>query len=83
MKRKSSKKWSAVAIVFFAKSRHLPMFMIILLLANVLMAFIDDRALRDFFGAGNVLPIIGAAIVAAIWIPYFCYSKRVKATFRK
>lgn len=74
---------------FLRKSRHAPLMMIIWLVFN--LAFVA----ADFFLAEliptlaeqsdpeSVKELIRAVIGAAIWIPYFLVSKRVKATFVK
>jgi hypothetical protein len=72
---------------FFSKSRYAPRMMI------TWLAFIPVFVGADFF-LGDLIPAVAeqddtqsvrefdrAAIGAAIWIPYFLASKRVKATF--
>jgi len=74
---------------FFSKSRHTPRVMVVWL--GAILAF----TATDFFVA-DLIPAVaeqkddqsvkelGRAVVgAAIWIPYFLVSKRVKATFVK
>ncbi|MET0333834.1 MAG: DUF2569 domain-containing protein [Rhizobacter sp.] len=75
--------------LFFKKSRKTPRFAIIwyafgpifLLIDEVLGSFIPAVAAAP--DASNLRELIRATIIAAIWIPYFLLSKRVKQTFTR
>ena len=73
--------------LIFSKHRSFPKFFIIYMIANVvvvisteylasIMAIITEQQKED-----SIVKIIIAIIHAAIWIPYFLFSKRVKNTF--
>lgn len=64
------------SVLFFGKKRHAPLSIITLMLAAFgfsLISFAIDL--------GSGITVIGSFIHAAIWIPYFLISVRVKATF--
>jgi hypothetical protein len=64
-----------VAVLFYMKSRHTPLVMILMYSINFVMGLIISL----YFG--SVWYLIDAVILSAAWIPYFLKSKRVKATF--
>jgi len=77
------------AILFFKKKRNAPRIIITLYIVNIVASCV---LLIFKLGAGTemfavetgkqfVRDVIGPTIGAAIWIPYFRVSKRVKATF--
>ena len=70
------------ATLFFRKSTRLPKMMVILLGVNVLFTIINvawtASVFQELTGAREIVQPI---IMAGIWIPYFCISKRVAATF--
>jgi hypothetical protein len=75
------------AIRFFSKKRNAPVIMIVLMVAPLV---IDAVSLLTALGYGAdpfvIVPVrtlAGSLLGAAIWVPYFCVSKRVKATFVK
>ncbi|HEX6591249.1 MAG TPA: DUF2569 domain-containing protein [Moraxellaceae bacterium] len=76
-----------VAFLFFSKSYKFPAFMIVLLVANIVLAagslYLAD--LIPAIEAGEKMQmsseITRAVLSALIWIPYFVVSKRVKNTF--
>lgn len=74
-----------VAWLFYHRKRALPYAYITLLIADLAFFTFDlvlARHLLYFpYDVEGVLPIIRGLIVAAIWIPYFRFSKRVKRTF--
>ena len=74
-----------VAILFFKKNRSAPSTIITLMVVNLVSALlllvIELNAGADAFAAQSGKQVIRSIISAAIWIPYFRMSKRVKATF--
>jgi len=65
-----------VAVVFFTKKAHAPAIVIALLLTYGAMALVVLLAMDR--SGGNVGNAFG---VTAVWVPYFLFSRRVKATF--
>lgn len=74
-----------VAIRFFGKRRNAPSMFITLLIASIvvtgLLLVIEIGAGAEQFAIQNVKGLLRSLVGAAIWIPYFKKSKRVKATF--
>lgn len=76
-----------VAVAFFRKSRHAPMLMIGLFAANGVLVVLEWSRAVSVLGSdqrlvGQLSPEIARAMLgAAIWIPYFLKSERVKRTF--
>lgn len=80
-----------VTLVFFLQRRHfVPLLMTVLYLCNVLIALFDlvsaqyfDSLFPDLevLGAGQGQTVLRAVVAAAVWIPYFWRSARVRATF--
>ena len=75
------------AIVFFGKRKIAPAVMISLMVANIvvcgLLSAINIGADAEIFAIAYGKGLVKGIIGSAIWIPYFCVSKRVKATFVK
>ena len=65
-----------VAFVFFTKKAHAPAMVIALLLTYGAMALVVLLAMHR--SGGDVGKALG---VTAVWVPYFLFSRRVKATF--
>lgn len=71
-----------VAVVFFQCKRAAPTLVIALLLAGVVVNIIDSLMVQWLVHERpDATGIVRGAVVAAIWIPYFVLSRRVKATF--
>jgi hypothetical protein len=86
--------WAVVVLVFFLqRRRQVPVFISALYLANIAVAVFDFASMLYLDGQVPLLyadgegsaPLLGtvfrAAIGAAIWIPYFFRSVRVRNTF--
>lgn len=74
-----------VAVLFFRKQRKAPRMIIILLAAglgtDLFLLVVELAASAQVFAAESLKQLVRDMIGAAIWIPYFRVSKRVKATF--
>lgn len=77
----------ALILLFFRRSHLFPRLMKVLLATFVVVGIYNVAVFAwfDLGGAGslaqNVSALIQAAVGAAVWIPYFTYSRRVKLTF--
>lgn len=73
------------AIRFFGKRRNAPATMIALMIAGILvnglLLAINIGADAEPFAIESAKALVKGIIGAAIWIPYFLVSKRVKRTF--
>jgi hypothetical protein len=74
-----------VSVTFFMKKRFVPKIMIFLCVYEFVFACISliIAINLDVNKAPFIQPVISKFIGACIWIPYFLYSQRVKATFVK
>ncbi len=74
-----------VAVVFFMKRPFVPGLMILLLSVNVLLTAIGVGWTMAIGGwqPGFGTELAKALLTAAIWIPYFVFSKRVRNTFAR
>ena len=73
-----------VARQFFNKKRTTPRWMIRLYSVALSLAMIECAwyaSLNPVFLPEGITAVVNAALGAAIWIPYFSFSKRVKCTF--
>lgn len=75
----------AVAVAFFQKRKRAPSACMRLLLAQVVVSFVEV-VIEQHAGALGLVQLqirvfLVSVLQAAIWIPYFKWSKRVKATF--
>ena len=72
------------SLQLFMEKRNGPTLAIAFLSANLLITIVDQILVRAIPGASVYVSagdLIRAAVMAAIWIPYFRMSKRVKATY--
>ena len=78
-----------VLILFFRHKRSFPKFVIVLYLANLIWEICLTLVMRHIPATSgepatsSLVGAIGLALACAIWIPYFCVSKRVRATFTR
>ena len=73
-----------VAILFFKKRRFVVVAIISLMAASIMASIIQLLLGISIFGeasSDDINPVLHAFVFAAIWIPYFLKSKRVKNTF--
>jgi len=78
-----------VLILFFRHKRSFPKFVIALYLSNLIWEICLTLVMRHIPATSgepatsSLVGAIGLALACAIWIPYFCVSKRVRATFTR
>lgn len=75
-----------VAINFFGRRRRAPKLMVIWYLCVLVIECIDAALVSSLgpdFNTEGVPPFVGSTIRAAIWIPYFLTSERVRNTFTR
>ena len=73
-----------VAILFFRERRIAVVAIISLMAASIVASVIQLFLSIAMFGeasSDNINPVLHACVFAAIWVPYFVKSKRVKNTF--
>jgi len=76
-----------VLVMFFRKSRHAPRVIVIWLAALLVVQIVDLLLTRQIPAVASQVEfddfrdLLRSAVVAAIWIPYFLVSRRVKNTF--
>ncbi len=74
--------WGLVAFAFFRQKRQAPALVIAFLLAGIVVSLVEAWAMSrpvDFFV--DFSQVLARAVMAALGIPYFLLSRRVKATF--
>lgn len=67
--------------LFYCKSKSFPGWIITFLCGQLLVVLIDHLAVMRFSHSANAVPLLRSLVGAAIWIPYFLRSIRVKETF--
>jgi transglutaminase-like putative cysteine protease len=74
-----------LAVMFFQRRTSVPSFMIAFYLASLLFLFSDSLVAESFgldgFDDETTKALVRGTIGAAIWVPYFMNSQRVKGTF--
>jgi hypothetical protein len=74
-------------VLFFTKSRHFPLAIIVFFLANLVFVpadfFLADLipAVAKQADSSSLRELVRTTVSCLIWVPYFLVSKRVKATF--
>ena len=68
-------------VMLYRKRRVFPGWMITYLAANFCLSLIDHLWAMRFAQASGWMSMARSFVVAAIWIPYFLRSRRVKLTF--
>jgi hypothetical protein len=71
----------ALNYLFYRRKRVFPGLMITFLALNATLLLIDHVVAIQFHPGASVFNVMGAVVGAAIWIPYYIQSERVKATF--
>lgn len=68
-------------VLFYRKSKLFPGWMITFLCGQLLVVLVDHLAVMRFSPSANTVPILRSLVGAAVWIPYYLRSIRVKETF--
>jgi len=73
----------ALNFLFYKKKRAFPLLMIAFLSVQLPLVLIDHLWAAHFYSPRFPSTLIGGILAAAIWIPYYLRSERVKATFTR
>ncbi len=68
-------------ILFYRKSKAFPGWMITFLCGQLLVVLVDHLAAMRFSPSANAISLLRSFVGAALWIPYYMRSIRVKETF--
>lgn len=67
--------------LFYGKKKIFPMWMICYLVGSFLLHFLDEQMMMRYTRSFSTMGVFTSFVSAAIWIPYFVRSERVKQTF--
>jgi hypothetical protein len=73
----------ALNYLFYQKKKSFPSLMITFLVSEVTLILIDQIVTMHFYPRHPATTLISNTVTAAVWIPYYLCSARVKATFVK
>lgn len=68
-------------VLFYRKSKLFPGWMITFLCGQLMVVLVDHLAVMRFGHSTNAVPLLRSLIAAAVWVPYYMRSIRVKDTF--
>jgi Protein of unknown function (DUF2569) len=71
----------ALNYLFYNKKKEFPGLMIAFYALNLLVILVDHGVALHFHPDSSPAKLLGSIVGAAIWIPYYLWSDRVKATF--
>jgi hypothetical protein len=71
----------ALNYLFYCKKKQFPSLMITFLALHLILILIDHVVTLHFHPRSSVVNVLSSILGAAIWIPYYLVSERVKATF--
>jgi hypothetical protein len=71
----------ALNVLFYRRKRIFPILMITYLAVQATLMLIDHLVALHFYPYISAYNVLSSMLAAAIWIPYYIQSERVKATF--